>query len=84
MRDNFNSNPPYPHLKRIARVEQQRGLGVDVRGAGDAGDDLGSVLAVRAFEDAAEDALLSPDGSGGQLAIGGEAGQLGTGAGSAR
>ena len=38
----------------------------------------------RAFEDAADDALLPPDLARAQLAVGGQAGQLGAGAGAAR
>ena len=68
----------YPHLKWVTRVEYECRFGVHEGGARDAGDDLGSGLAVRALEDTAKDALLSPDLSRVEFAIGSEAGELGT------
>src|ERR1017187_1338567 len=69
--------------ERIALVENQLGIRIHVRGAGDLGIDLAIHDGNRPFEDAADDALLTPDLAGQQFAIGVEAGQLGAGSGAA-
>src|SRR5262245_36867890 len=79
-----NSCEANPHAKWVARVEDQRRLGVDVSAAGNARDDPAAVDAHRALEDAADDALLPPEPAFLQLAVGEEAGELGAGAGAAR
>ena len=70
--------------ERVALVEDQVGLRVHVRRAGDLGIELAIHHGDRAFEDAADDALLAPDLARLQFAIGVQAGQLGAGAGAAR
>ena len=75
---------PDPHREGIGRVDDQRRLGVDVGRAADLGSDPTLDDPCRAFEQAADDALLPPDLSLGELAVGDQAGKLGAGAGAAR
>src|SRR5262245_46284972 len=70
--------------KRIAWIEEQRRLGVNICRAGDAGNDLAADALDRSFEDAADDALLPPDLPFAQLAVRKEAGELGARARAAR
>src|SRR5688572_14467086 len=76
----------YPPAKRIAIVEDERRLGGDVRGAGNARRDLAARAVepfVRSLEAAADDALLHPGLAFGELAVRGEAGELRARAGAA-
>src|SRR6516165_9360515 len=66
--------------ERVALVEDQVGLGIDVSRAGDLRDNLSVLDRNRAFEDAAHDALLPPDFARGELVIGIQAGKFGAGA----
>src|SRR5688572_24004389 len=73
--------------ERIALVDQQRALGGNVGGARDHRRNApGRAVdpAIGGAKAAADDALLDPARTFGELAIGGEAGELGAGAGAAR
>ncbi len=67
----------------VALVEDQIGLGVDVRFARDFGVELVAFDEPRSLEDAADDALLAPDLARLEFAVGVEARELGAGAGAA-
>src|SRR5262249_39720561 len=73
-----------PKPKRVVRVKDERRLTGHERRAGDARNDLPVCKPHGSFEDAADDALLPPDFSFAQLAVGDQAGKLGAGAGAAR
>ena len=70
-------------LEGVGGVEDEGGFGCDVGGAGYGGNDSVFRGGEAAFEDAADDAFLTPDLAGGEFAVGGEAGELGAGAGAA-
>src|SRR5262249_15267384 len=75
----------YPPGERVPRIDQQRRFAVDVGLAADARDDAAALAGpIARLEDAADDALLFPDLTRRQFAVGGEAGELGAGAGAAR
>ena len=73
-----------PIAKGSAGSINQGGLGIDVRRPADSGPDAALDDPHRALEDAADDAFLPPDFSLAELAVGAQAGELGTGAGAAR
>src|ERR1700757_222338 len=78
-------SPPDAETERIALIEQQRRIRVYVGGAADGRDDGGGATApVAGLERAADDALLHPLLVFCELAVRGEAGELGAGAGAAR
>jgi hypothetical protein len=76
---------PDAELEGVGGIEDEGGFGGDVGGAGDGGS-YGVFFfggGVAGFEDAADDAFLTPDFAGGEFAVCGEAGELGAGAGAA-
>src|SRR4051812_34826786 len=68
---------PNPPSERIVRRHAQRRFRHHVGGAGDRRDDLVALAAIPRLEDTADDTLLHPLGAGRQLAVGGEARELG-------
>src|SRR5436190_18401796 len=73
--------------ERVALVDQQRSFGGDIGGAGDRRGNPASGPVdplVRRAKPAADDALLHPARAFGELAVRGEAGELGARSGAAR
>src|SRR5215472_12504688 len=68
----------------IVRIDDRGALGADVCAARDRGNDAAFGAAVRALEDAADDALLPPHIAFGKRVVGGKAGKPRAGAGAAR
>ena len=67
----------------ICGIEDEGGLGGDIGGAGDGGNNRSVLDANSTFEDGAENSFLPPDFARAEFAVGGKASHLGAGSGSA-